>query len=209
MISNEQRMNRLRQLPEGLQDFYGSLGLAQKLAATEKMFQVSNQSNFVDAVGDTILGFYHTKDLPTLLQREVGVSADVSQKIMADLIEILTPVLDREREAANAQVTELRQLKEQFGGGQIGTPVPPSVTNTSTPTPSNELPVTEGVNNPSVHDVVPMRTMATDMHRVHGYGAYREQNPSLSSDETPTITSNQDEVLNKRPRLAGVPQVGE
>lgn len=162
------------------------------------------------AVGDTILGFHQTKDLPALLQQEVGVTPEVAQKIVADLAEFLAPVLEREAAAADPKGASLKALHQSFKRAPLVPTTEPLAADPNkppiaVPSAAEPTPTTTPI---SAHNVTPMRTMAADMNRVHGYGAYRQGEAELA--EANLIQSApQDELLKDRPRLAGVPTVGD
>lgn len=201
MLTNEQRIERYRECPTNIQFIYSSEEISNLNVEIKKTYVLSDEQfvAFMDVSGDTILGFYHTKDLPKLLQKEVGVSADVAQRIVSDLAEIFVPVLKREAELANPKLAEIKELHQTFqaaaGTGTTGSPEVPVNPTTVPAEPA------------SVHDVAPMRTMAGDMNRVHGYGAYRQ----VGGDREETIVraAPQDELLKSRQPLTGTPQVGE
>lgn len=204
MISNEQRLEVFKTIQENVADLYGSSELATKLRILGELYPTKNQSLFVDIIGDTILGFYHTKDLPTLLQKELGVSADTAQKIVADLAEIFAPVLEREASDVRKKQEDLRGLQQQFMSGTSDVAATPASTETAIDTPIPVAVPEEETG--SIHDVAPMRTMAGDMNRIHGYGAYRG-----TGDTTENVVSSpsQNDLLTERPRLAGIPKLGE
>lgn len=166
---------------------------------------VPNQTTF-DAyiaygtsIGDTILGFYKTNELPGLLVKEVGVTPEVATQIVADLKDFMRPVYEREALAAGQKQTDLKALHEQmvtnpsptmpvFSGKEIPVPMGESAdSDSNTSGQRHAIPQSPA----SPLDVVPMRTMAGDMSRVHGYGAFREEQP-LSDDETTVQTSQAD-----------------
>lgn len=198
-MTPEQRLKMFNELEPVLQAVYSSEhsnALNNEIQVKYKL-PLDTFRNFLTVSGDTILGFYHTKDLPKLLQKEVGVSADVAQRIVSDLTELFAPVLKREAELANPKLSEIKELHQTFqAAAGTGTAGPPEV-----PAPTT-LPTEPA----SVHDVAPMRTMAGDMNRVHGYGAYRQVG---DGEETVVRAAPQDELLKSRQPLTGTPQVGE
>lgn len=187
--------------PESIQHCYSSRDAAKLNKAIQEKFDLTATQfdSFLEVSGDTILGFYQTKDLPGLLQKEAGLSADTAQHIVASLAEHLTPVLERERMLANPKLGEVKALHQQFSvsGGQPGATAAATV-----PPPTAEEPE-------SMHNVTPMRTMAGDMNRIHGYGAYRQANPAATTEEPVVRAKPQEEILRNRQPLTGVPNVGE
>ncbi len=199
-MDNEKRLKIYRESAEAIQDLYASLEIGEKILTYQEQFNLPVGDPKIQLIiGDTILGFYHTKDLPRLLQQEVGVSADVAQRIVSDLAELFAPVLKREAELANPKLAEIKELHQTFQAA-AGTGI---ATTSEVPQAQTAEPLEPA----SVHDVAPMRTMAGDMNRVHGYGAYRQVGDR--SDEQVVRAAPQDELLKSRQPLAGTPQVGE
>jgi hypothetical protein len=126
---------------------------------------------YAEIVGDTILGFYRITDIPRLLQQKLKVSADDSQRITSKLIDFLSPLVKREEEEAQAKKAELNKLADTFAS-------PEGIT-------------AKGATPIDTENVEPIRTMEEDMHRVHGYGAYRE----AQDKEDAVHQSSQDDVL--------------
>lgn len=205
MITNEERIEKLNQLPEPLVDLYGSLTLARALSVIRKKYNLSDAGyDIADATGDTILGFYPTKNLPTLLQQEAGIAADTAQRIVADLVEILSPVLEHEAALINPKLGAMKELHQQFQQAG-GTSVAPTVVEETPIAPAAPTEVAAPLE--PIHNVTPMRTMAADMTRVHGYGAYRQVNPQPGENGV-VRAAPQDELLKERPRLTNTPQMG-
>jgi hypothetical protein len=97
--------------------------------------------------------------------------------MVSHLIEILGPVVQREEKEANAKRVEMSNLASTFAK-------------------SEKRIHKESV--PSVPEQAePIRTMAEDMNRVHGYGAYREQ--ERESETRGAHNSSQEELLHKKP----------
>lgn len=167
-MNTQQRIQKYREAPEVIQILCNSIELARTLEQLDSQFAIANFTKLSDVVGDTILGFYKTTDLPRLFQSELGMSADEAQKMMSELIEFLSPVIKREEETNNIKKEDLDRLAKTF--------------ETSNQNRQKEI-VPEG----KPTDVQPLRTMAADMNRVHGYGAYRDQN--LINDDEPVIRS--------------------
>jgi hypothetical protein len=216
MITNQQRQEKLATLAPFLADLYGSLELARALGNVRRTYKLPDtEIDVADIIGDTILGFHQTKDLPELLQRTVGVKADVAYRIMADLTEFLGPVLEREAALITPALGSIKDLHQQFqkaggsGASAFGyASVPQAPTTTPDPEPPlnpvapSALPATQSTNN-----VTPMRTMPEDMTRVHGYGAYR-QAATQPGDTSVVRAAPQDELLKDRPRLMDTPNLG-
>jgi hypothetical protein len=103
----------------------------------------------------------------------MGVSADESQRITSKLIDFLSPVVRREEEEAQNKKEELNKLAQTFAKPAA---------------PAQPAPVEEYQGG-----VEPIRTMEQDMNRVHGYGAYREQ----QEQQEEKVVSSQDDLLKK------------
>ncbi len=201
-----QRQERYMEQSEQIQELYSSIEAAKHNKAISLKYQFTDAqfTAYLDITGDTILGFYPSKELPTRLQKEVGVSSDIAQRIVADIAEFLSPVLAREAELTNPKLGAIKELHQQFqqaGGTAPQATEPPKAIE---PAPPATTPVPEAE---PIHNVTPMRTMAADMTRVHGYGAYRQANPQPSDDGV-IRTAPQDELLKERPRLTNTPQLG-
>jgi len=225
-MDKETRLKRYSELPIELQTLYSSdKTMLLNMAICQKN-SIVNIREYVETIGSVVLGFYHTKDLPALLQQEVGVSAYVAQMIVSDLAEFLAPVLEREADEADPKKASLKALQQKFGR-----PTPPSLAakqiDTSKATSASvaqyidvpTVPVNsfeELTNKPTLtrppntnandlHNVTPMRTMATDLTRIHGYSAFRQvETPS----DTPLIpNASQEDLLTPRPRLTNIPRI--
>ncbi len=216
-----QRTDRLRKLDyevsENIAELYSSFELAEINAQVIEQYQIQKPRELVHAIGDTILGFYQTKDLPALLVQEVGVGADIANRIVADLSELLSPVLEREAALLNPKLGAMKELHQQFQkAGGDGTPAATAYGYASVPqaqqqvaiAPEQAAPQAETAPVPEpTHNVTPMRTMSADMNRIHGYGAYRQVNPQAGEDGV-VRAAPQDELLKERPRLTGTPNLG-
>lgn len=176
MLNKQQRIDAFQKSSSQIQNLYVSMELTYLLKKMSEQIGVEKEGEFVDCVGDTILGFYKISDLPRLFQQKLNVSADESQRMTSKLIEILTPVVKREEEEAKIKKDELRTLAQTFTK---------SSTTAETAIPAEQY--TPGVE--------PIRTMEQDMNRVHGYGAYREQQEQEEGEEK--IVSSQDDLLKK------------
>ncbi len=198
-INPIQRKSALSQSPDSIFDLYNSPELGGTLKSIASKINASQPQRelLITAVGDTILGFYQTKDLPNLLHKSLGVPPETAQRIVAELAEHLSPVLERERLLANPKLEEVKALHNQFAisAGQVASPVASGEVGTEPEEP--------------LHNVTPMRTMAGDMTRIHGYGAYRQINPTAPADPETVTARPQEEILQARGTLTGVPKVGE
>jgi len=124
-------------------------------------------------IGDTILGFHKTNDLPRLFQTDLQINADMAQRILSDLAEFLSPVLERE-------TAQTQQQKE--GRVNLATNIEHA---------HKERVPADPV---QTHDIEPMHTMESDGNRVHGYGAYREKH-RYGEEPDKIVQSSQDDIL--------------
>jgi hypothetical protein len=173
MDKDQERIEKISALDETFQELYGApesgalmYEIFQKFKLTEDVYQ-----RYAEIIGDVILGLHKTTDMPRLFQQKLGVSADESQKITSELLEFLSPVVAREAKEASTKKEELGKLQETFS--QPSAPLPPDIGHTE--------------------NVKQIRTMGGDINRIHGYGAYREENP----DDEATVISSQEDILSK------------
>lgn len=173
-ISEEKRIAVYRQMPEIFKELYASDFPGDVLTTYENASPSFSVRTAVGLVGDVILGFYKTTDLPTLFAQQLGVTAEIAKKMTTDLLEFLSPVI--ERETAQHMPADA--------------PVPKAA--------ATEAPVTETVSPAEEEDtdnVKPLRTMQADMNRVHGYGAFRDEHPL--DDEPVHQAAPQDDLLKR------------
>jgi len=175
MITNDVRRAKLAKIPEPMQLLYGSDAVTKTVKETKTEVPVEKTPLFVQIVGDVILGFYRTTEMPGLLQTQVGVSADTAQRIVARFTEVFSPVLEREA----AEVGIKKEVQQNLA------------------TKIESAHEDRGAANPvQTHDIEPMHTMESDGNRIHGYGAYREKH-RYGEEPDKIVQSSQDEILNK------------
>ena len=186
-ITPQMRNEEYRKLHPILQMTYGSDEATKmnSIIIHKHELDEDQAKEYMHVVGDTILGFHKTADIPRLLQERVGVGADQSHRIMSDLIEYLSPVIEREQKTTNIKKEDIDKLAETFEAANQGRPkeVRP-----------------EG----SPGDVQPLRTMRGDMNRVHGYGAFTAQ--ETNDDEPVVQASTQDELVSSTAEPAPAPK---
>ena len=139
-----------------IKDLYYSQDSGDYMKFVFDKYRSSNTDyiTYATLIGDTILGFYKTSDLPRLFQSELGLGADDAQRLTADLLEFLSPVLKREEEELNEQKAPINNLVAAIEAEH-----------------ENREPVTTTESMPrSQTAAVPEQA-----DRVHGYGAYRSQ----------------------------------
>jgi hypothetical protein len=197
MITAQERKQKALSLTEDFWDLYNSSTFGKKLIKLDIKYNFINFDLFTDLIGDTILGFYKTSELPELLQKEVGVSADDAQKIISDLSEFLTPIYEREKNEIPVKQQELTDLQQSLEDTAI-----PSLSESD-----------EATNNVKTSTVQPMRTMEADMNRIHGYGAYRaafpDEGQEMEHKEETIRSATQDDILTKKPILTDMPSYDE
>lgn len=233
-IENTRREHK-QNLPDTLWDVYNSSTLGRLLATLTKEagLQEARGDILTNIIGDAILGIYKTNEIPKKLQNELGLGADDAQRIMGDLSGFLAPVIERERAAQEPNRDGLKELQQSFKtlreealhtSTQEETSIPVSsavpanlpiaqhlaADDTALPTPTIEIP--HAVTKTS-YTVEPMRTMASDVTRIHGYGAYRDLFPDEAGEQAhkeATIKAvPQEELLKERVVLAEKPNYNE
>lgn len=177
----EKRIETYRNAPEAIRELYVSDELTQLIDKVHLTFRITHPFKMLsEIVGDTILGFNKIADMPRLFQQKLGVSADESQRMTSQLIEILGPVVTREEAETSVKKEELSKLKEVFAQ-------PEGIVTRQNDDQARVQTQTD--------EVEPIRTMAQDMHRVHGYGAYRAQEGEEGSE---TIAQSSQEEITRR-----------
>lgn len=161
MISDQQKIDVYKIAPEDVQRLYSAPESGAMMYVIFKKFNLDESLQYkiyAEIVGDTILGFNKIADMPRMFQQKLAMSSDESQRLTSSLIEFLAPVVQREETEAQTKKTEMTTLAETL----------------SQPDPKR-------LHNPEIQklteNVEPLRTMQTDINRIHGYGAYNaEQN---------------------------------
>lgn len=90
-----QRLQLYSQLPKGLQKLYSSEESSTFHGRIISRYSIERDADYIDVVGDTILGIHSVPSLTERLVAEVGVSNEVARKITADLIEFLKPLSEQ------------------------------------------------------------------------------------------------------------------
>ncbi len=190
----KQRLSRYESLDEKIKPLYDApeSGHLLRTVFEKYLTNMAFYDNYVDLVGDCILGFHKTTELPKLFQERLMIGADQAQRMTADLMDFLAPIVEREQAENNIKKAEAHKLADE-----IATIPKDAPSDTVTEAPA----------------VKPMRTMADDMNRVHGYGAYREANPLSDDNSTdePVIKAHpQEDILsgNLKP-IADLPKYHE
>jgi hypothetical protein len=175
MDKDSERIARYHELPEVFQNLYGSPQSGERMRSIFTMFELPEErySVYAEIVGDTILGFNKLSDMPRLLQQKLNLGADLSQRITSRLVDFLTPVVRREEEEARAKKAEMEALRESVSAAK------------ATP-----------VEDAAVNPVAAVRTMESDINRVHGYGAYREA--QTDADDVVHRSTQEDILISKK-----------
>lgn len=205
MISQDNRDKKIQTLSDVFKTLYSSPDAGAVYSSVFHKYNLEQNlyRNYITIIGDTILGFHGSGEIPSLFQKELGVSADDAQKIVSDLSEFLSPVIARETSEKNIKREELYDLQQSLAAKQGQDP------NQTTPTTkagTNVAPVEKT-------EVQPMRTMEGDINRIHGYGAYRAQFPGQPQEATHTEEvirkATQEDLLKEKPKLAEKPSYTE
>ncbi len=154
-ITEQQRLETYRNSSEDIREIFISENLVEQIEKLMLLFEINvTYKEVSEVIYDTILGFYKISDMPRLFQQKLGVTPDIGQKMTAQLIEFLSPVVQRE-EVASKEVAESKvTLMQTF---------------------ANPQPTAERAASTVPHTyVTPLRTMEGDMTRIHGYGARQE-----------------------------------
>lgn len=156
MDKDLERDKRYKSCDEVFQKLYGAPESGALMYEIFQQFQLSEDIylEYAEIIGDTILGFYKIADMPRLFQQKLGVTPEVAQKMTAELIEFLSPVVQREESVSTEAAESKATLMQTF---------------------ANPQPTAERVVSTIPHTyVTPLRTMEGDMTRIHGYGAGQE-----------------------------------
>lgn len=193
-INEQNRIEIYRQSPTKIRELYTSSRPGEIITKLGNTFAMNfSEKLAIEIIGDCILGFYKTTDLPRLFQEKLLVGADQAHRMTAEFIEFLTPVIEREQALNNASKAEVKQLADDFS------------TKTEREVVTNE--------SDDITPVTPLRTMQGDIDRIHGYGAYRTQNPLSASpdNDEPIIQARpQEDLLNRNPKpVADMPKYDE
>lgn len=184
MDKDQERSEKYKSLNETLQNLYGSPEAGTFMYSIFKRFLLEEvmYAVYAQIVGDCILGFYKTTDLPRLFQQKLQLSADEAQRLTSSLTEFLRPVIHRETVEAEAKRQKLTSLATT-----LQNPSPDRLVNPDIET--------------ATENVTPLRTMEKDMNRIHGYGAYRAQEDGgVENDvEEGIVKSSQEDILPRKP----------
>ncbi len=194
-ITEQNRIITYRNTDESIRTLYTSDDVSNLL---EIKYPHYDKRETYQTIGDTILGFYKTSELAELLQKEAGVSADEAQKIVSDLSEFLAPVYEREKNEVPVKQQEMIELQQSFAQQELKDIQEKLQETPSKPAPKDKYSILQ-----------PMRTMDSDINRIHGYGAYRDMFPDEVGERNHTQevirSASQSNLLNEKPKLADIP----
>lgn len=130
MITDEQRIAQAKTLHPTYDNLYSAPQSGAFMADVYRRYQAPPElyPAFAQAVGDVILGFYTTAQLPQLLQG-IGLPPQTAYQLVGELTSFLQPIFDRE---AGIE-PEINPMEEDIATEQTGdTLVPDAVSKTST-----------------------------------------------------------------------------
>lgn len=226
----QQREKALSVLESPYLELYSSSRASKlnRLLITKYHIAENSIDTFLNITGDTILGIESINSIPEKLQTELDMSADESQRVMSDLSDFLSPVIQRERTAGEPDRSGLQELQQNFKSLREEALQAPKENQVPETTPPENLPVATPADTapnqpPTIHvapaatkssyTVEPMRTMVSDVTRIHGYGAYRDLFPDEAGEQTHKEevikASPQEALLEQRPTLAEKPNYTE
>lgn len=188
MITKETRLKTLKIASENTVNLYCSIETASILSPIRKKYGVKGE--FIDLIGDIILGFYPKSALRRLLVSEVGVHDDIAEHIENDLKDFLAkierasaaPEVPKAPEPAPVQAPERFTLRPENAPG-TGVPRGETVGSQKPLTRDDVLrsfaPQTSPtpVPQPPASPTVPLPPNSARA-AVQGYEAYRSQNGS-------------------------------
>lgn len=222
-ITDKQRIEKARTLRTTFDHLYSAPESGAVMSRIYDKYQLPPQQylTYSRIVGDVILGFLTTAQLPKLLETELGIDEATAIAIVEDLREFLAPVYDRENGRLPAEPEPEPSYEEQ--AHEAAAPADTlrkanpewNIANTSAHTDDATTPPatpdrTEGASEETAMETIaPMRTMEGDIQKIHGYGAYRTQFPRTAGETGERVVqSTQADTLTRRaPTLAETPKI--
>ena len=104
------RTEKISTLNEIRLHMYSSKETGDTLKPIREKHNISIDSNFVDIIGDIILGFYPKSSLPTLLMQEIGISKEEADSTASELASFLKPIEDMP--STSQETDEKNPIKE-------------------------------------------------------------------------------------------------
>lgn len=173
-VTEETRLEAYKKSDDEIKNLYESPSSGEIMIKIYEKYLTpeTNYRLYASLIGDVILGFHKTTDLPRLFQSQLNISADEAQRMTADLLEFLSPVLEREENEKGIKKEEIDKLAQTFKEATEKRPA--EITPEGKP-----------------EDIKPLRTMAADMNRAHGYGSQTNN----TDEEEPIVKSEQAQTL--------------
>lgn len=171
-ITNEQRDQEYETASEIQKHLYASPASGNqlwKIAATHQLTDDKTYTEFVTAVGDVVLGFFNSIQLPQLLAERLNMDPKKALAITADVLDFLEPLTT----------------------GEVPAPAAPTA-NTTTPNPEKQPTSNQSASSlqaeiekteAALNSTPTLRTMAADMKSVQ------------KESDTPTYTTTQEAIL--------------
>ena len=218
-ITDKQRIEKARTLRTTFDHLYSAPESGAVMSRIYDKYQLPPQQylTYSRIVGDVILGFLTTAQLPKLLETELGIDEATAIAVVEDLRDFLAPVYDRENgrlpaepepepsyeeqaHEAAAPADTLRKANPEWNIANTAAQTGDAVTPPATSDTSEET---------TMETIVPMRTMEGDIQKIHGYGAYRTQFPRAAAETGERVVqSTQEDTLTRRtPTLAETPKI--
>lgn len=92
MITKEQRQQRLHEVPEEIFQLYASMEITAFIKSTIIRYGIQNKDEFIDIIGDMILGLIPKQSLAQLLTDQLHFEPAASQKVATDFAEFMANV---------------------------------------------------------------------------------------------------------------------
>lgn len=181
---------RYRELPEEITELFEYGTVTQVIDRIVKEFGLREESKeLLQMEIEMVLFFFLTREglaarLIDSLEINETRAAEIAKQLDDDLFVIVDDLLT--------------YAEQQFAGTDM--PTPTLITDAPLePKPASETSTTVPVIPESPQQLKPLRTFAmdVDMSRIHGYGAFKSDDPEGDTDAAPTYSSSQDDIIKK------------
>lgn len=187
-LDKKTRLELLRQAPPEVQEMYGSEENGQVIFnAAEKLGIKGDQAydTFALTVGDIILGSHSKEALGQMLKDRMDFN-DEQVKIAEENLREFLNKIPKTTQPTTSSVIAVPPASEGD----------PDLSKIESDETENSKPEEDDTS------VKPLRTFAMDVDysRAHGYGSFKSEdsdNDENNNDDTPTHSSNQDDILSK------------
>ena len=167
MISNEQRLEALKDADPAIIELYGSIETGRILSDVTKKYNLEEGGNHIDIIGDVILGFYPKSDLGKLLSKQLQIPETAAAQIAKDLEEFLAPIpAEPTLPKADGSVPERLHLRPEGGAEPFKSTAAPD-----TKTDVIARPLTKA---DLMNSLSPKRTMQSDISHLKGTGTEKD-----------------------------------